>query len=211
MDFEACVYICLYVCIYIRGIVPPNLLSQSISSINIHIPISPKPALIPIQGLIQKEKVDTDGEKSAQISIVVKKTVTQRWLQIMIMEPKQANITIILIFFSVLCSCYVTDMIKKLELCLLVVIIWFNIEFGHTQISVPKIGKPMLKTACINPCYLSLHPHPSSHHYVTHHLPTFTISNAIHIIVSRGGLSTSLKYHSSHRGTKSHLKKHSPT
>ena len=97
--WSLCIYICLSVCIYIRGIVPPNLLSQSISSINIHIPISPKPALIPIQGLIQKEKVDTDGEKSAQISIVVKKTVTQRWLQIMIMEPKQANITIIWYFF----------------------------------------------------------------------------------------------------------------
>ena len=44
-----------------------------------------------LQGLIQKEKVDIDGEKSAQISIVAKKTVTQRWLQIMIMEPKQAT------------------------------------------------------------------------------------------------------------------------
>ena len=30
------------------------------------------------QGLIQKEKVDIDNEESAQISIVVKKTSTQR-------------------------------------------------------------------------------------------------------------------------------------
>ena len=29
------------------------------------------------QGLIQKEKVDIDGEKGAQISIVTKKIVTQ--------------------------------------------------------------------------------------------------------------------------------------
>ena len=40
------------------------------------------------EGLIQKEKVDFDGEKSAQISIVAEKSVTQTWLQIMIMEPK---------------------------------------------------------------------------------------------------------------------------
>ena len=37
-------------------------------------------------GLIQKEKVDIDGEKSAQITIVTKKIVTQRWLQIIIMH-----------------------------------------------------------------------------------------------------------------------------
>ena len=30
------------------------------------------------QGLIRKEKVDIDGEKSAQISTVAKKIVTQR-------------------------------------------------------------------------------------------------------------------------------------
>ena len=30
------------------------------------------------QGLIQKEKVDIDGEKIAEISIVAKKTITQR-------------------------------------------------------------------------------------------------------------------------------------
>ena len=43
-------------------------------------------------------------------------------------------------------------MIKKLKLRLLVVIILFKIEVGHAQISVPKIGKPMSKTACINSC-----------------------------------------------------------
>ena len=40
----------------------------------------------------------------------------------------------------------VTDLIKKLELCLL------QIEFEHNQISEAKIGISMLKTACINPC-----------------------------------------------------------
>ena len=63
---------------------------------------------------MQKEKVDTDGEKSAQISTVAKKTVTQRWLQIMIMEPKQATHYNYFVVFSLLCLCYVTDMIKKL-------------------------------------------------------------------------------------------------
>ena len=34
----------------------------------------------------------------------------------------------------------------------MVVSVLLKIKFGHTQISVPKIGIPMLKTACINPC-----------------------------------------------------------
>ena len=37
----------------------------------------------------------------------------------------------------------------------MVVSVLLKIKFGHAQISVPKIGKPMLKIACINPwCYL---------------------------------------------------------
>ena len=63
--------------------------------------------------IIQKEEVDIDGEKSAQISIVAKKTVTQRWLQIMVMGPVQAMHYNYLVVFSLLCSYYVTDMIKK--------------------------------------------------------------------------------------------------
>ena len=43
-----------------------------------------------IQGLIQKEKVDIDGEKSVQISIVPKKIVTQGWSEVKIMKYKQA-------------------------------------------------------------------------------------------------------------------------
>ena len=69
------------------------------------------------------------------------------------MESKQVIIAIIFFFFffSLLCSYYVNDIIKKLELHLLVVIILFKTEFGHAQISVPKIGKPMPKTACFSP------------------------------------------------------------
>ena len=43
------------------------------------------------QGLIHKENVDIDVEKSSQISIVAKKAAIQKWLQIMIMGPKQAS------------------------------------------------------------------------------------------------------------------------
>lgn len=38
---------------------------------------------------MQKEIVDIDVEKSSQISIVAKKTIPQRWLQNVIMEPKE--------------------------------------------------------------------------------------------------------------------------
>ena len=31
-----------------------------------------------------------------------------------------------------------------------------KIKFGHAQISVPKIGIPMSKTTCINPCMWKL-------------------------------------------------------
>ena len=48
-------------------------------------------------------------------------------------------------------------MIKKLELHITVdFFVLIKIKFGHTQISVPKIGIPMSKTACINPCYIYL-------------------------------------------------------
>ena len=59
---------------------------------------------------------------------------------------------IYLLFPSLLCSHYVADLIKKLELRLMVVSVLLEIKFGHAQISVPKIGIPMSKNACINPC-----------------------------------------------------------
>ena len=65
----------------------------------------------------------------------------------------QTNYKLYLFYiFSLLCSDYVADLIKKLELCLTVVSILLKIRFVHTQISVSKIGILMLKTACINPC-----------------------------------------------------------
>ena len=53
--------------------------------------------------------------------------------------------------FWFLCSHYIADLVKKLEFCLMVVLVLLKIKFGHAQISVPKIGIPMLKTVCINP------------------------------------------------------------
>ena len=69
----------------------------------------------------------------------------------MIMDRKQATHYNYFVHFSLLCLCYNADMIKALELPLLVVIILFKIELGHTQVSEPKIGILMPKTACINP------------------------------------------------------------
>ena len=67
-----------------------------------------------------------------------------------IKESKQTNITFIY-YLSLLCSHYVIDLIKELEIHLMVVLIFLKIKFRHAQISVPKIGIPMLKTARINP------------------------------------------------------------
>ena len=56
------------------------------------------------------------------------------------------------IFFilSLLCSDYVADSIKNLELRLIAVLVKLQNKFGHVQNSVPKIGIPMSKTACTN-------------------------------------------------------------
>ena len=135
-----------------------------------HLPMESKLSLltylqktIPCNGLIQKEKVDINGEKNAEISTVPKKTVAQRWLQIMIMELTQATFYNYLVVFSLLCSYYVTNTISKLELRLTVIIILFKIEFGQAQSSVPEIGKQMLKTACFNPaCCNTFQQHKTS-------------------------------------------------
>ena len=46
--------------------------------------------------------------------------------------------------------------IKKLELRLTVVSVLLKVIFGHGQISLPKIGIPMSKTACIKPLHVYL-------------------------------------------------------
>ena len=45
--------------------------------------------------------------------------------------------------------CYWFD--QKTRIAYLVVIILFKVEFGHAQISLPKIVTPISKTACIKP------------------------------------------------------------
>lgn len=46
---------------------------------------------------MQKEKVDIDDEKGAQISVVAKHFVTQMWSEIMIMNTNKLYITFLLI------------------------------------------------------------------------------------------------------------------
>ena len=71
-----------------------------------------------------------------------------------IYQGVQTNYTLHLFsIFSLLCSNCVVDSIRKLELCLTVVSVLLKIRFEHAQISAPKIGIPMLKTAFINPMY----------------------------------------------------------
>ena len=65
----------------------------------------------------------------------------------------QTNYILHLFFISsLLCSHYIADLMKKLELHSMIVSVLLEIKFGHAQISVPKIGLPMSKAACINPC-----------------------------------------------------------
>ena len=67
----------------------------------------------------------------------------------------QTNYTLqLFIIFSLLCSQYVVDLIKKQELRLTVASVLFKTKFGYAQIRVPKIGILMSKTACINPWYI---------------------------------------------------------
>ena len=61
----------------------------------------------------------------------------------------QTNYTLHFIFLLVY-SHYIADLIKKLELCLMIVSVLLEIKFGHVQISLPKISLSMSKTACIN-------------------------------------------------------------
>lgn len=68
----------------------------------------------------------------------------------------QANCELHLFFiFLRLCSYYITVIIKKLKLCLLVVLILLKIKYGHPEISVPTIGVSISKTASIKPWVFS--------------------------------------------------------
>ena len=55
----------------------------------------------------------------------------------MVMEPKQATHYNYFVVY-LLCSYYVTDMIKKLELRLLVVIVLFRLNLGSLKLLCPK-------------------------------------------------------------------------
>ena len=93
--------------------------------------------------LIKKEKVDIDGEKSAQITITGKEIEMPRRPLIMIMKSKQAVHHSPIFIFLFFCSYHATAILKKLKLCLLVVFILLQIKFVHTRISVPEFVIPI--------------------------------------------------------------------
>ena len=54
--------------------------------------------------------------------------------------------------FSLFFLNYVTNFFKKLDYVNWFILFLIRIKFGHAQIRVPKIGIPMSKIACTNPC-----------------------------------------------------------
>ena len=56
-------------------------------------------------------------------------------------QGAQTNYTLkLFLIFLMLCSHYLADLIKKLELLLMIVLVLLKIKFGRAQIVVPKIG-----------------------------------------------------------------------
>ena len=77
------------------------------------------------QGLIQKEKVEIVCEnKGAWINVVAKAIVTRGWSEVMIMKYKKLCIIYICFFIFLLLYFDVTDLIKKVELHLMVTFIF---------------------------------------------------------------------------------------
>ena len=82
-------------------------------------------------------------------SILTKKIAMQWWLNIIYKES----------CFNFLFSCYYVHIMllsSKTGIVFKGSSSFTKIKFGCTQISVPKIIIPVLKTACINPCYFEL-------------------------------------------------------
>ena len=82
-----------------------------------------------LQGLIQNEKEHIDCEKGAQISIFTNKIATSDDSILPLRSPNELTLHLVIIF-SLLCSHYVIDLIKKLETRFLVVSIFLKIKFG---------------------------------------------------------------------------------
>ena len=138
---------------FFKGCLPQNLLSSLLNTVS----INPEALILNMKvwayhGLIRKEKAHINCEKGAQINILANKISTKWWPNIIIKDSKQTIHYIwfyFLVIMFILC-CWFDK--KKLELRLMVVLVLLKMKFGHAQISVPKIGIPMSKTACINPC-----------------------------------------------------------
>ena len=67
------------------------------------------------------------------------------------MESKQAICYIYFLISVIIFVLYYWFDKKKLELRLLVILIVIKVKYGHDQVSMPKVGIPVLKTPYINP------------------------------------------------------------
>ena len=88
-----------------------------------------------IQVLIQKEKIDINSTKRAQISMLANK-IDESYYHLGV----QTNHTLCLFFiFSSLCSHDIADLIKKLELPIMVVSVSLKIKLGTPKFLCPKL------------------------------------------------------------------------
>ena len=110
---------------------------------------------VTIQGLIHREKELIDCEKGARINVVANKIVTMM-SQISLRSLNKLYIKFILYFLVIMFKlfCWLD---QKTGNVFTVVSVLLKIRFGQAQIIVPKIGIPMSKTACINPCHSKIH------------------------------------------------------
>ena len=106
------------------------------------------------QESIQNKKVDIGGEKGAQKECCRQKDCNATIIQNYDYEVQTSNTSYtsyVFFLFPWYLLYYVTDLIKKLDYVNCFILFLIRIKFRHAQISVPKIGIPMSKTACINP------------------------------------------------------------
>ena len=86
----------------------------------------------------KEKKVEIDGEKGVQVSTKIKKFQHNNDPRLWSCSPKRLYISFFF-YSSSLCSYYVSNMIKSLELRLVVVLYLRKIKFGSAQISATTI------------------------------------------------------------------------
>ena len=89
-------------------------------------------AYITVQRLIQKEKVDINCEKCAQITILPIRLQHNDGPILSLRKPNKLYITFIFYFLVIIFKLCCWFDREKLELCLMVVSVLIKIKFGHT-------------------------------------------------------------------------------